>query len=206
MSSRGKISCWAPYQAAHDYFVFLPSAESTLAKNFANRVTLGEHLSFALRMPGRLSQLLDPTRISLQVKSTKRTSALNEVAQLLATHPAVQNFEGFYAELLARDRLDTTSLGHGFAVPHARTDHVQQIVLAVGRCDAGIPFEGGEPVKLMFMLGTPKARPGDYLQVLSTLCRLLKDADNREAFLTAPTPEDFTKALIAAENKLLGPA
>ena len=186
--------------------IFPISTDSTLAKIFANRVTLGEHLSFASRMPGRLSKLLEPSRISLQVKNTKRTSALNEVAQLLASHPAVQNFEGFYSELLARDRLDTTSLGHGFAVPHARTDHVQKIVLAVGRSDAGIPFEGGETVKLMFMLGTPKARPGDYLQVLSTLCRLLKDADNREAFLNAPTPEAFTEALVVAENKLLGPA
>lgn len=157
-------------------------------------------------MAGRLSQLLDPTRISLQVKNTKRTSALNEVAQLLANHPSVQNFEGFYAELLARDRLDTTSLGNGFAVPHARTDHVQQIVLAVGRSEAGVPFEGGETVRLMFMLGTPKARPGDYLQVLSTLCRLLKDPANREAFLTAPTPDEFIHVLTAAENKLLGAA
>jgi mannitol/fructose-specific phosphotransferase system IIA component (Ntr-type) len=102
--------------------------------------------------------------------------------------------------------LDTTSLGNGFAVPHARTDHVQQIVLAVGRSDAGVPFDGGETVRLMFMLGTPKARPGDYLQVLSTLCRLLKDPANREAFLTAPTPEDFIQVLTAAETKLLGAA
>ncbi len=157
-------------------------------------------------MPSRLSQLIDPTRISLQVKSTKRTSALNEVAQLLATHPAVSNFDGFYAELLARDRLDTTSLGHGFAVPHARTDHVQSIVLAIGRSDAGVQFEGGEIVRMMFMLGTPKTRPGDYLQVLSTLCRLLKDAENRDAFLGARSPEEFMAALTAAETKLLGPA
>ena len=155
-------------------------------------------------MPGRVSQLLDLTRISLQVKNTKRTSALNEVAQLLANHPGVQNFDGFYAEMLARDRLDTTSLGHGFAVPHARTDHVQKIVMAVGRSEAGIPFENGENVRMMFMLGTPKARPGDYLQVLSTLCRLLKDPGNRDAFLTAPTPEDFVNVMTAAENKLLG--
>lgn len=157
-------------------------------------------------MPGRLSQLLDPTRISLQVQSVKRTSALHEVAQQLASHPDVQNFDGFYAELLARDRLDTTSLGHGFAVPHARTDHVQRIVLAIGRSDAGIPFDSGENVRLMFMLGTPKSRPGDYLQVLSTLCRLLKDPANREAFLTAPTPEEFVRVVTDAETKLLGPA
>ena len=157
-------------------------------------------------MPGRLSELLDPARISLHVKSTKRTSALNEVAQLLASHPDVINFDGFYSELLARDRLDTTSLGHGFAVPHARTDHVKQIVLAVGRSDTGIPFDNGETVRLMFMLGTPKARPGDYLQVLSNLCRMLKDLANREAFLAAPTPVEFIQAVIAAEARLLAPA
>lgn len=157
-------------------------------------------------MAGRLSQLLDPARIQLQLKNTKRTSALNEVAQMLVSHPAVANFEGFYAELLARDRLDTTSLGHGFAVPHARTDHVSQIVLAIGRSDAGVPFDDGEMVRVMFMLGTPKSRPGDYLQVLSTLCRLLKDQTNRDAFMTAPTPEAFIAAIVAAEAKLLQPA
>lgn len=156
-------------------------------------------------MPGRLSQLLDPARILLQVKSTKRTSALNEVAQLLATHPDVVNFDGFYSELLARDRLDTTSLGHGFAVPHARTDHVKSIVLAIGRSEGGIPFDDGETVRVMFMLGTPKSRPGDYLQVLSTLCRLLKDPANREAFRTAATPEELIAVMTAAETRLLTP-
>lgn len=157
-------------------------------------------------MAGRLSQLLDPSRVTLSLKNTKRTSALNELAQLLVSHPDVQNFDGFYAELLARDRLDTTSLGHGFAVPHARTDHVKQIVLAVGRSDAGIAFDNGETVRLMFMLGTPKARPGDYLQVLSTLCRLLKDSANREAFLAAASPEAFIAQVAAAEARLLVPA
>ena len=75
-------------------------------------------------MAGRISQLLDPTRILLNVRSSKRTGALNEVAQLLTTHPDVTNFEGFYSELLARDRLDTTCLGNEIALPHARTEHV----------------------------------------------------------------------------------
>jgi mannitol/fructose-specific phosphotransferase system IIA component (Ntr-type) len=155
-------------------------------------------------MASRLSQYLAPEGILLQLKSTKRTAALNEVAQCLAGHPAVRDFAGFYAELLARDRLDTTSLGHGFAVPHARTDHVESIVVAVGRSATGIPFEDGEQVRLMFMLGTPKSRPGDYLEILSTLCRLLKEPDNREAFLSVATPEEFIGAVVAAENRLPG--
>ena len=158
-------------------------------------------------MLGKISQLLDPACISLHVQSTKRTGALNEVAQLLATHPEVSNFDGFYAELLARDRLDTTCLGNGIALPHARTEHVSSIVLAVGRSDTGIFFENGnQTVNLIFMLGTPKTKPGDYLLVVSALCKLLKEAVNREAFLQATTPEDFIKAVAAAEDRLLAPA
>ena len=154
-------------------------------------------------MAGRISQLLDPTRILLNVRSTKRTGALNEVAQLLTTHPDVTNFEGFYSELLARDRLDTTCLGNEIALPHARTEHVKAIVLAVGRSDTGILFENSqENVRLLFMLGTPKTKPGDYLLVVSTLCKLLKEPANRTAFLTAPTPEAFIAAIAAAEAKL----
>ena len=154
-------------------------------------------------MAGRISQLLDPTRILLNVRSTKRTGALNEVAQLLTTHPDVTNFEGFYSELLARDRLDTTCLGNEIALPHARTEHVKAIVLAVGRSDTGILFENSqENVRLLFMLGTPKTKPGDYLLVVSTLCKLLKEPANRTAFLTAATPDAFIAAVRSAEEKL----
>jgi mannitol/fructose-specific phosphotransferase system IIA component (Ntr-type) len=158
-------------------------------------------------MIGKISSLLDPSRIQLHLQSTQHTAALEEVAQLLATHPEMISFKGFYRELLARDHLDTTSLGHGIALPHSRTEDVRDIVLAVGRSDAGIPFENGdEPIRLLFMLGIPKTRPGDYLLVVSSLCKLLKSAANREAFMTASTPEDFIKAAVNAEEKILTPA
>ncbi len=158
-------------------------------------------------MAGKISSLLDTSRIALHIQGGKRTAALHEVALLLAGHPDVLNFDSFYAELLARDRLDTTCLGNEIALPHARTEYVKAIVLAVGRSDTGIHFEhSNENVHLMFMLGTPKTKPGDYLLVVSTLCKLLKDPANREAFLTAATPEDFIKAVVTAEEKLLAPA
>src|SRR5687767_5441566 len=154
-------------------------------------------------MPGRITSLLDPSRIALNVQSNKRTGALNEVARLLDGHPDVANFGGFYAELLARDRLDTTCLGNSIALPHARTEHVKNIVLAVGRSDTGIFFEQSkETVRLLFMLGTPKTKPGDYLLVVSALCKLLKDPADRESFLAASTPEAFISAVKAAEAKL----
>jgi mannitol/fructose-specific phosphotransferase system IIA component (Ntr-type) len=159
------------------------------------------------RMSVRLSSLLEPGRIQLHLLSTKRTSALNEVAKLLETSPNVVNFAGFYNELLARERLDTTCLGNGVALPHARTEHVKKIVIAVGRSDTGVHFENGDQnVRLMFLLGTPKSNPGDYLMLVGSLCRLIKDTPQREALLAAPTPEAFIATVKELEDKILGPA
>ena len=158
-------------------------------------------------MAARLSKLLDPARITLSVQSTKRTAALNEVAKLLDGHPDVANYAGFYNELLARDRLDTTCLGNEVALPHARTEHVKKIVLAVGRSDAGVLFENSnQNVKLMFVLGTPKNNPTDYLILVGSLCRLIKDAPNRDALLAAATPEAFIATVVELEDRILGPA
>lgn len=158
-------------------------------------------------MAGLLRKLLDPSRIALSVNATKRTAALNEIARQLDGHPAVLNYTGFYQELLARDRLDTTCLGNEIALPHARTEHVNDLVLAIGRSRAGVSFEKDQQtVRLFFVLGTPKSNPMAYLQVVSTLCKIFKDPSNREALLQADTPEAFAGTLLAAEEKLLAPA
>jgi mannitol/fructose-specific phosphotransferase system IIA component (Ntr-type) len=152
-------------------------------------------------MAGRLTALLHPSRINLHLQATKRTVAINEVARLLDGHAEVTNFQGFYNELLARERLDTTCLGNEVALPHARTEHVHSIVLAVGRSDAGVHFENSnQTVRLLFVLGTPKSNPGDYLQVVSALCKMLKEPANREALMTATTPEAFIQVVASLEQ------
>lgn len=157
-------------------------------------------------MATRLSSLLAPEHINLSVQGTKRTAALQEVAKLLEADPNVANFTGFYNELLARERLDTTCLGNEVALPHARTEHVKKIVLAVGRSTNGVLFENGnQNVKLMFVLGTPKNNPTDYLILVGALCRLIKDESSRTALMAAETPEAFIAVVVELEQKLLGP-
>lgn len=158
-------------------------------------------------MSARLSSLLAPERIVLNLQSTKRTQALHEVAALLEKNPDIANFQGFYNELLARERLDTTCLGNEIALPHARTEHVKKIVIAVGRSQPGVHFENcNQTVRLMFVLGTPKSNPTDYLILVGALCRLIKEPAHREALLAAPTPETFIATVRELEEKLLGPA
>jgi len=158
-------------------------------------------------MAGRISSLLDLSRINLQVQSSDRTSALEEVARQLEDHSDVTNFDGFYAELLAREELDTTYLGNAITLPHARTKHVNKIVMAVGRSDHGVSFKDSEEdVKLMFILGTTKSNPTDYLMCVSSLVKILNKPANLEALMTAATPEEFSQAINTAEEKLLSRA
>ena len=154
-------------------------------------------------MAVRLTDLLDPARIDLNVRSARRTAAISQVAGLLESHPSMRNYKGFYKDLLARERLDTTCLGNAVALPHARTDHVTETLLAVGRSERGIYFEkADEHVKLMFVLATPKNDPGAYLTLVSRLCKLMKNAKHRASYMNAETPEEFIAAIKAAEDTL----
>jgi mannitol/fructose-specific phosphotransferase system IIA component (Ntr-type) len=155
-------------------------------------------------MAGILAPLLASARLSLKLQSSGREAALSEIARLLDGHPDVTDFPGFYRELLARERIDSTSLGNEIALPHARTEHVARIVMAIGRSDSGVYYENcDETVHLIFALGTPESSAGDYLQVVGILCRIIKDSANREALLQAPTPADFIQTLLNLESRVL---
>src|SRR5450432_3581982 len=148
----------------------------------------------------QISSLLNPDQIKLELAQVKRCNAINEVAQLLQANPNVTNFAGFYEELLARERIESTCLGNEIAFPHARTDSLKGMVLAIGRSQQGVWFENsGQTVKLIFVIGTPKRMVTDYLSVVGGLARLLKDSSTREQLLTAKNTDEFIATLTQAE-------
>jgi mannitol/fructose-specific phosphotransferase system IIA component (Ntr-type) len=151
----------------------------------------------------KISKILTTDCIALNLQSSKRTAVIHEVAGQLAQHPQVSNFQSFYDELLARERLESTCLGNEVAFPHARTDHVKNMVLAAGRSKEGVLFENcGQTVKLIFVIGTPKRMVTDYLAVVGALARLLKEAPVRQRLMEAETAEDFHAVLEAEEERL----
>jgi len=144
----------------------------------------------------KLSELLQSGQILLDLKESKRTAAIHEVAALLEQDEGVINFKGFYDELLARERVEATSLGNGVAFPHARTDHVKRLVLAVGRSVEGVTFEtGGEKIHFIFVIGTPRRMVTEYLALVGAMARLLRNEEVRVKLLSAQTAEDFLAAL-----------
>ena len=147
----------------------------------------------------KLGELIQPKFVLLDLKETKRTAAIHEVAKLLEKDPEILNFHSFYDELLARERLEATSLGNGVAFPHARTDHVKKMVLAVGRSRAGVFFENsGETIHFIFVIGTPRRMVTEYLALVGAMARLLRNGGVRQKLMEAKTPEEF--AAVFAED------
>jgi mannitol/fructose-specific phosphotransferase system IIA component (Ntr-type) len=147
----------------------------------------------------KLAELIQPRLVLLDIKETKRTAAIHEVAKLLEKDPDILNFQSFYDELLARERLEATSLGNGVAFPHARTDHVKKMVLAVGRSIPGVLFENsGETIHFIFVIGTPRRMVTEYLALVGAMARLLRNEEVRKKLMAAKTPEEF--AAVFAED------
>jgi mannitol/fructose-specific phosphotransferase system IIA component (Ntr-type) len=147
--------------------------------------------------------LLVPELVVLDVVETRRCQAIREVAGLLKGHERMKDFEKFYQEVLKREREETTCLGCDTAIPHARTDHVSGMVLAVGRSREGVLFENSnQRVHFLFVVGTPKQMAMEYLRVVGTLARLMKREDIREQLSAAATPMAFIEVLSRAETAL----
>jgi fructose-specific phosphotransferase system IIA component len=150
---------------------------------------------------GKVAALLRPEAINLNIQSRQKNGALREVAALLEKAGCVTNFNAFFQEILERERVSNTALGHDVAIPHARTEHCSEILIAVGRSHDGIEFEAkdGQPVRLVFLIGTPKQMVTEYLRVVGNLARLLRQDQLRQNLLEAPDAAAFIKLIDQAE-------
>jgi mannitol/fructose-specific phosphotransferase system IIA component (Ntr-type) len=154
-------------------------------------------------MAKRISDTLKPYMVALNLRETAHTAALKELTELTRGQADVLDVDGFYKELLARERQESTCLGNHIAFPHARTDHVKNLVILAGRSEAGVSFENaGQTARLIFVIGTPKRMVTDYLATVGALARLLKEDMLRQKLMAAKTAEEFISELADAEARL----
>jgi len=138
----------------------------------------------------QLSDFLSEQLIVLELDAQNKAEAFRALVTRMARHHAITKPEIFLAEVMARENIEPTCIGRGIAFPHSRTLCVNRPVIAIGRARRGIPFTAQESdnVQLIFVMGTPKEDSATYLQILSRLCRLLRQTRFRERLLTAITP------------------
>jgi mannitol/fructose-specific phosphotransferase system IIA component (Ntr-type) len=150
-------------------------------------------------MPIALADLLDEKRVVLRLRSRKAANAIREIVDLLAFDNGrnkIANPQAFLKQVLAREQTHPSVVEDAVVFPHARTDLVDEIVIAVGRSRAGIPFGlNQQRAHLIFVVGVPERLLGDYLICVGTLARLVKDEATRSILLNAETAREFIDAL-----------
>ena len=149
------------------------------------------------------SQLLaNPDALILDLVANSREAVLCRLHEQLAGCPGVKDAPAFLHSLRERAMLAPVCIAPDVALPHARTAAVNRIVLAVARTATPVAFDSEHPaVRLVFLIGTPKAAVAEYLQTVAALSRLLKNGTTRTALLAAPTEAEFRAVLARAQKR-----
>jgi mannitol/fructose-specific phosphotransferase system IIA component (Ntr-type) len=148
-----------------------------------------------------LADLIDPKQIALNLRARAQTDAMRELVDLLAGAGKIVNAERFLKELEARERTNSTYAADGIAFPHARTKLVDEIVLAIGRSDVGIPWtDKGEIAHLIFLIAVPERLISDYLVVVGAVARITRDRPLRTLLLHAESVAEFIETLLSGPS------
>lgn len=142
----------------------------------------------------RLSKYLDPKTVAF-LSAENRDDAIQQLLDLLQKAGKLQDKENFHRAIAEREKIVTTGIGMGVAIPHAKLSHFNDFFMAVGIMKKGVEWGAidGFPVRLIFMIGGPDDKQTEYLQILSDLTLALKDEERRKKLLTLDSPEEILK-------------
>lgn len=142
--------------------------------------------------PLYISKYLDPNLVTF-LEVDKRDDALRVLVDLLDRAGKLKDREAFFNAILEREKIVSTGIGVGVAVPHAKLPGYATFFIAIGIHRKGIPWGSldGIPVRLVFMIGGPDDKQTEYLQLLSRLTLAIKDEERRKKMLQLGSAHDI---------------
>lgn len=150
----------------------------------------------------KIQKLIGPDSIFLDIEVSDGHEALAVVAEKLAVLSSVKP-EVLIDALEERERLGSTSVGDGFAIPHAKLRGLEEILVILVRFLAPVLLNEKDTVRMVAAVISPPDQPAAHLQVLSQIARLLKHQDFRQSLLEAANVDeavDVLKAMAAREG------
>src|SRR5713101_6436135 len=135
----------------------------------------------------KITDILSADMIIADLKGTTKPDILSELAKLLTAKYKEISLRDLIAVLAERERLGSTAIGDGIAIPHGKLRGVKKITGAFGRHTEGVDFDSldGNPSQLFFVLLAPEDSASLHLKALARVSRLLKDNSFREHLLAA---------------------
>jgi nitrogen PTS system EIIA component len=150
----------------------------------------------------KILNILPKKAIVPDLKGRTKKQVLDELIDALLQEKPELDRERLMAVLLERERLGSTGIGDGIAIPHGKLKDLDQLILSFGKSALGVDFESmdGKPVHLFFLLVAPENCTGIHLRALARIARLLKNAPVRRR-LTSVSTQDEIYAVIQQEDE-----
>lgn len=130
-------------------------------------------------------------------ETLSKDELLKEMVNSIAKVKTIDG-EKFYKQILEREKAGTTGIGMGIAVPHARTESLNEIVVSIALLKKPLDFNSldDEKVKLVILVGAPKNPCKKYLELLSDIARVFRNKSNRDSVFIAKNKEELSEALV----------
>ncbi|MBB5335507.1 PTS sugar transporter subunit IIA [Pectinatus brassicae] len=140
-----------------------------------------------------MNQIFTANNITLNLQAHNKTSAINEIVDLLNNNNILNDKEQYKTAILKRELESTTGIGFGIAIPHAKSDAVNQAAVAIAVSPAGVDFESADntPVKIIFMIAVPNDANDMHLQILAKLSRKLINPVFRNQLINSQSAEEL---------------
>ncbi len=135
--------------------------------------------------------------------ASAKLDVLNELASHLASHYDGVSKDELVKVLVERERLASTAIGEGVAIPHGKLDAVGKLVACVGRTRAGVDFDSmdGRPTHIFFVLVAPENSTGIHLKALARISRLFKDPEFRTRLMAAEGNKEMYRVIAEEDSK-----
>jgi len=136
-----------------------------------------------------LTDIISPDRVVSNVQATSKKRAFETISEVIASNAEVSmGANDIFDSLIARERLGTTAIGHGIAIPHGRIKESSKTIGAFLQLSEGIDCDAldNEAVNLIFAVLVPENTNEEHLQLLARLAKMFKNTELREKLLAAP--------------------
>jgi len=151
----------------------------------------------------KLTDFLDASRVIPALKEKEKRAVLKEMAGRLAALDASLDVGKLYDTLLEREKISSTAIGEGVAIPHGKINGSRKLSGIFARSVEGANFESldGGPTHLFFVLLAAEDSAADHLKALARISRLLKDGSFRARLMQAKTAEELFRVIKEEDDK-----